>query len=93
MQSVDRRLAVIENSRSSRRKGAAPCRDEEPKGSNLSALGKRDRMVDIDPELADSVLNVRMTEQDLDGAQNTGCLLDQERVRSSHRMRAVFGNV
>jgi uncharacterized protein (DUF1778 family) len=70
-----------------------PCPKEEPKASDFRPLGKCNRVVNVHAKVAHSVFDVRMTKQDLDGAQVAGRLVDQRRLRPSHRVRAVLSNV
>ena len=48
--------------------------------SNFRALRKRDGVVDIDAEVANGILDVRMTQQHLHGAKVAGCLVDMESI-------------
>jgi hypothetical protein len=66
------------------------CPEEEPKASDFGPLGKRDGIVDVDAKVAHGVLDVGMAEQDLHRAQITGRLVDQRRLRPSHRVRSVL---
>ena len=72
---------------------AAPHRSEEPSRSDFRALSKRDRVIDVDAEVANGILDVGMAQQDLHGAMVAGCLVDERRLRSTHRVRAVFRDV
>ena len=58
--------------------------------SNFRALSKSDRIINVDAEVANGIVDVRMTQQDLHRAKVSGCLVDERSLRSAHRMRAVF---
>jgi hypothetical protein len=43
--------------------------DEEPRSSNFSVLGKGERVLNIYPEIAHRILDLAVTEENLDSAQ------------------------
>ena len=45
--------------------------------SDLSVLGKRKRIFDVDAKIADGVLDLDVAKQDLHGSQVAGRLVDQ----------------
>src|SRR5271154_4713353 len=61
--------------------------------SQLDLLGNAERVVDLDPEVANRAFELRMPEQQLDRSQITRLLVDLGRLRSPHRMGAVGGAV
>jgi hypothetical protein len=61
--------------------------------SQLDLLGNAERVADFDAEVADSALELRMPEEQLDGSQVARLLVDLRRLRPTHRMRAVGGAV
>ena len=73
-------------------RGGSPQR-EEPSRSDFRALGEGDCVVDIDAQVANGILDVGMTQQDLHGAKVAGCLVDERRLCSTHRVRAVFRHI
>ncbi len=48
-------------------------------GSNLGVFGKRKCVFHVDPEIADSVLDLAMAEKDLDGTKVAGRPVDDRR--------------
>ena len=60
---------------------------------NLSSLSQRDRVVDVDAEVANGVLDAGMTQQNLNGAEVAGRLLNKRGLRESHRVGAIFRHV
>jgi hypothetical protein len=56
---------------------------------HLRALSQRERILDIDAEVANRALDLRMAEQDLHGMQVTCLLVDDGRLRSAERMGSV----
>jgi hypothetical protein len=57
---------------------------EEPRASNLGAFNKRDRIVDIRTEVPHGVLNVRVPQQNQQGAKVARGLINQRCLRSTH---------
>lgn len=50
--------------------------DEEPRSSNLSVLGKGERVFHIYPEIAHRILDLAMSEQNLDRPKISRCPVD-----------------
>ena len=48
---------------------------------NLSSLSQRDRVVDVDAEVANGVLDVGVTQQNLNGAAVAGRLINKRGLR------------
>ena len=63
---------------------------EEPSRSDLRAFRESDGVVNVYAEVANGILDVGVTQQDLHGPQVAGRLVDQRSFRSPHRVRAVF---
>lgn len=61
----------------------APRRGEGPIDSDLSVLSKGKRVLHVNPEIAHRVLNLAVTEKDLDGAKVAGRPVDDRRLRSA----------
>ncbi len=59
-----------------------------PQFSDFDLLSNRQRVVHLDPEIADGALNLRVTQEQLHGSQIAGLAIDQRRFRSAKRMRA-----
>ena len=57
--------------------------------SELDLLRQAQRIVDLDPEIADHALNLRVSEKQLDCSQIAGLAVDLRRLSSTQRMRAV----
>ena len=55
----------------------------------LDLLRDAESILDLDPEVPNGALQLRMAEQELDGSQVPGFLIDLRRLGSSHRMRAI----
>jgi hypothetical protein len=53
-------------------------------------LSKAKCILDIHPQIPDRALNLRVAQQQLDGAQVSRRLIDYRRLRSPKRMRAVI---
>jgi hypothetical protein len=68
-------------------------RDADYFSSQLDLLGSAERAVDLDAEIADGALELRMPEEQLDGSQVARLLVDLRRLRPTHRVRAVGGAV
>lgn len=58
--------------------------------SDLDSLSQEQRILDIDAEVADCVLDLGVAKEDLDGAQVTRRLMDHCRLRATKRVRAIF---
>jgi hypothetical protein len=56
---------------------------------HLGALSQRESVLDIDAEVANRALDLRMAEQDLHGTQVTCLLVDDGRLGSAERMGSV----
>ncbi len=56
---------------------------------HLRAFSKGERILDVDAQIANRALDLRMTEQNLHGAQVTRLLVDDRRLGSAERMGAV----
>ena len=70
-----------------------PRHGEEPSSSDFRVLRKSDRVINVDAEVANGILDVGVIQQDFHGAKVAGCFLDERSPRSAHRMRAVFSHV
>ena len=60
----------------------APRRRRGANESNFGILGKGKRVFHVDPEIAHRILDLAMTEKDLDGAQVARRPVDDRRLRS-----------
>ena len=58
---------------------------EEPFQSDLCPLSEGDCVIDIDAKVADGILDVGVTKQDLYGPQVAGCFVDERSLCSAHR--------
>ena len=56
---------------------------------HLRAFGKCERILDVDAQVTNGALDLRVAEQDLHGAQVARPLVDDRRLGSSQRMRPV----
>jgi hypothetical protein len=56
---------------------------------HLRAFSQRKRILNIDAEVANRALDLRMAEQDLHGAEVSRLLVDDRRLGSAERMGAV----
>ena len=56
----------------------------------LRAFSQREGILDVDTEVADRALDLRVAQQDLHGAQVSRLLVDDGSLRSAERMRAVI---
>jgi hypothetical protein len=64
---------------------------EEFRGSlHLRALSEGEGILYVDAEIANGALNLSMAEKDLDSAQVARLLVDDGRLSSAQRMRAVI---
>lgn len=61
--------------------GRLLARRREATGSDFGILGKGKRVFHVDPEIAHRVLDLAMTEKDLDRTQVAGCPIDDRRFR------------
>ena len=68
-------------------------RDADSFSSQLDLLRNAEHVVDLDAEVADGALELRMPDEQLDGSQVAGLLVDLRRLRPTHRMGAVRGAV
>ena len=59
--------------------------------SDLRLFGYFEGVVDLDAEIADGRLQLRVAEQQLHGAQILRSLVDQRCLRPPHRVRAIVG--
>ena len=59
-----------------------------PQFSDLDLFGNGQRVINLDPEIADGAFDLRVTQQQLDSPQIAGFAIDQRRFRSAQRMRA-----
>src|SRR5215472_4866182 len=57
--------------------------------SELDLLRDGERIVDLDPEIANGALQLGVAEEQLHGSQVTGLPINLSRLRSAQRMRAV----
>jgi len=55
----------------------------------LSLLRYLQCVIDLDPKVSNGALQLGMTEQELDGPEVLGSLIDQCRLGPSHRVRAI----
>ena len=62
-----------------------------PQQSDFGLLGDFQSIVHFNAEIADSRFELGVTEQQLDSAEILGSAVDECRLRSPHRMRAVKG--
>ena len=58
--------------------------------SNFCSFCQRQGILHIDAEVPDRALDLRMAEQDLDRAEITGRFVDDRRLRSPQRVRAII---
>lgn len=63
---------------------------EEPRSSIFSVLSKGERVLNIYPEIAHGILDLAMTEKNLDSAQVASCPVDDRCLRPAKRMGAIF---
>jgi hypothetical protein len=63
---------------------------EEPRLSDLGALRQSKRVLNVDAEVPDRALNLRVPEQDLNGAEISGLLVDDGRLGPPERVRPVI---
>ena len=63
---------------------------EEPRLSDLGAFRQSKRVLDVDAEVPDRALNLRVPEQDLNGAKISGLLVDDGRFGPPQRVRPVI---
>ena len=68
---------------------APPDRRGHAVTSELNLFGDAERIVDLDPEITNGALKLRMPQQQLDRSQIAGLAIDLGGLRASHRMRAV----
>jgi hypothetical protein len=66
---------------------------EEPQASDLSGVGKGERILDIDAEILRGALDLRLAEKEVHGSQVAGLLVDDRRRGSAKRMRPVILSV
>jgi len=59
--------------------------------SGFGALCKKQSVLYVDTEIADRVLDLRVTQQDLDRTNVAGSPIDHRGFRPPKRMRAIFG--
>ena len=57
---------------------------------NLGAFRKLQGVFDVDTEISNGALDLRMTKQDLDGSQIARCLVNDRGFGAPERMRSVF---
>ncbi len=57
---------------------------------HLGALGKGERILDVNTEIANGALDLRMAEQDLHSAQVASLLVDYRCLRPAQRMRPII---
>jgi hypothetical protein len=57
---------------------------------NVCAFRQMERVLDVDTKIADRALDLGVAEQDLDRPQIAGCFVDDRRLRSPQRVRAVM---
>ena len=58
--------------------------------SDLGSLGQEERVFHVDVKVADSVLDLGVTKQDLDGAYVSCRPVDHRRLRAPKRVRAIL---
>ena len=63
---------------------------EEPSVSDLGAFRQSKRILDVDAEVPDRALDLRMAEQDLNGAEVAGLLVYDRCLGPPERMRPVI---
>lgn len=68
----------------------APRRGEGPIDSDFSVLSKRKRVFHVISEIAHRVLDLAVTEKDLDGAKVAGRPVDDRRLSSAKGARAIL---
>ena len=65
--------------------GAASFVAREPRpGSDVNLLGQRQRIVDLDPEVSDGALELRVSEQELNRSEVSGLAVNLRRFRPAH---------
>ena len=69
-----------------------PRRRRGPNASNFGILGKGKRVFHIDPEIAHRILDLAMSEKDLNGTQVAGCPVDYRCLRSPKRVCAILAS-
>src|SRR4051794_40079700 len=57
--------------------------------SEFDLLGDAESVINLDPEITDSALQLRMPEQQLNRSQIAGLTIDLGRLRAAHRVGAV----
>ena len=67
-----------------------PAMDQEPLRSYFRALRQGERVVDVDAKVAHGVLDLAVAEQDLNGPQISGRLVDDRCLGSPERMGAIL---
>lgn len=60
--------------------------------SDFSIFRQSECIFNVDAEIADSILDLAMAEQDLNGAQVTSRPVDDRRLRSAKRVGAIFAS-
>ena len=70
----------------------APRRRRGAIGSDFGVLGKGKRVFDVDAEIAHCVLDLAMTEKDLDGTKVAGRPVYDRCLRSAKRVRAILAS-
>ncbi len=61
-------------------------------GSDLSVFGKRKCVFHVDPKIAHRVLDLAMTEKDLDGTKVAGRPVDDRRLGPPKRVGAILAS-
>ena len=63
----------------------APRHGEEPSRSDFRALSKCDRVINVDAEVANGILDVGVTQRDLHSPQVARRFLDKRSLCTTHR--------
>ena len=64
-----------------------------PVASDVDLLRYGERIIDLDPEIANGAFYFRVSEQKLDRAQIPGSPIDQGRLGSAQRMRPIKARI
>lgn len=81
------------NRRRGERRRPRPESEVVRRASDIDLLRDLDRVIDLDAELANGALDLRMPEQELHRAQIASAPVDQHRLRSAQRMRTELRRV
>jgi len=75
-----------------KRRVVAPRQGRGAIDSNLGVFGESKRVFNVYPEIAHGILDLAMTEQDLNGTKVARSPLDYRRLRSAKRVRAILAS-